>query len=721
MLVCNISVLNTNRDYFDYLVSNPQPEIGSRVWVPFGKRTRLGVIVGYTEKAESNLILKSIESVIDATPIIPQELLQLCKWISNYYQAPLSEVLALALPKKYRNGDIGSVPTIVNYQLAMPLLSARMLLPKQAFRQHLLLKFLDEHPENITKVTLKQFGFSAKMCQALADINIVKTQETINLPMVIQPQISLPLPLNPEQDHAVNCITQSLDLYRCFLLYGVTGSGKTEVYLQVIAQVLEQKRQVLVLVPEIGLTPQLLERFRARFAIPMLVMHSHLNDTERQVAWQFAANNHIQLVIGTRSAMFTPMPNLGLIVIDEEHDSSFKQMDGVRYSARDAALMRAYTANIPIILGSATPSLESLHNVMINKYQQLRLHNKALASQALHFNIVDLRNQNLQSCIADKSLELIKQHLNQGNQVLVFINRRGFAPVLFCHQCAWIADCHACDSHLTFHREINRLVCHHCGTSRVKVSQCQRCKSRELLPLGTGTQRVFEHLSSIFPNTKMVRIDRDETTKKHALAEHLERIQRQEVQLIIGTQMLAKGHHFPNLALVVVLDADHGFYNQDFRALERLGQLLTQVAGRAGRDTLPGQVVIQTHLPDHPLLNILVQQGYDPFAQALLEQRQQASLPPYSFMAIFRAQANNQAKVIEFLTSIKAQVQNPEIQIFGPAPAPLARKAHEYRMQLLFKSYSRTKLHAILSQLRQNIKPSGSVKWNIDVDPMDLA
>ena len=335
--------------------------------------------------------------------------------------------------------------------------------------------------------------------------------------------------------------------------------------------------------------------------------------------------------------------------------------------------------------------------------------------------MVDLRNQILQDGVANTSLELIREQLNQGNQVLVFINRRGFAPVLFCHQCGWIADCQACDSHLTLHREISRLMCHHCGANHAKLHKCPRCKSRELLPLGAGTQRVFEYLSAQFPNTPMVRIDRDETTKKHALAKHLDSIHQGEVQLIVGTQMLAKGHHFPNLALVVILDADHGFYNQDFRALERLGQLLTQVAGRAGRDSLPGQVVIQTHLPDHPLLNILVQQGYDPFAQALLEQRQLSSLPPYHFMAVLRATSNNQTQIIDFLNNIKIKAQTQEIQIFGPAPAPLARKANEYRMQLLFKSSSRSHLHTTLSNIRNSIKPSGSIRWGIDVDPMDLA
>ena len=494
--------------------------------------------------------------------------------------------------------------------------------------------------------------------------------------------------------------------------------------MQVIAEVLAQNQQVLILVPEIGLTPQLLQRFSTRFDVPMAVIHSNLNDSERANAWLAAKQNLVKLIIGTRAAIFTPLPSLGLIVIDEEHDASLKQMDGVRYYARDCALMRAWQANIPVILGTATPSLESLHNCNLQKYTRLRLTQKALNSAPLHYQLIDLRNHNLQDGLATPTLKTIREHLNNGNQVLVFINRRGFAPVLICHACGFMADCRACDSHLTMHRQSRRLICHHCGLAQTIPSACKQCQGRELIPVGTGTQRIFECLKQEFPDTAMLRIDRDEVQGKESLNLCLESIHKGDIQLIVGTQMLAKGHHFPKLTLVVVVDADNGFYNQDFRAIEQLGQLLTQVAGRAGRAERPGQVLIQTHLPHHPLLNILIQQGYDAFSKELLHAREEASLPPYYFLAMIRAQDRQNSKIVSALQAMKHFLRPFSIEILGPAPAPMARKANQYRMQLLLKSASRKQLQSALTAMRDWIiknKQAQGVRWNIDVDPQDLA
>jgi primosomal protein N' (replication factor Y) len=532
------------------------------------------------------------------------------------------------------------------------------------------------------------------------------------------------LQLNEEQAQALASLSARLEGYHCSLLQGVTGSGKTEVYLQLVAKVLAAKAQVLVLVPEIGLTPQLLARFHARFNTSMVVIHSNLNESERQIAWQLASDNLAKLVIGTRAAVFTPMPSLGLIIIDEEHDASLKQMEGVRYSARDTALMRAYLAKIPIVLGSATPSLESMYNCTQTKYSLLRLNQKALSTTPLHYQLVDLRSVQLQEGLATTSLKTIEAHLSRGNQVLVFINRRGFAPVLLCHQCGWMADCKHCDCHLTLHRKSGRLICHHCGLARSIPDSCQSCAGRELLPIGVGTERIQTFLQAQFPKTSLLRIDRDEVRKKNALDEHLEQISRGEAQLIVGTQMLAKGHHFPRLSLVVVLDTDAGFHNQDFRSLERLGQLLTQVSGRAGRAEHAGQVLIQTHLPDNPLLNLLIQRGYEAFAKALLIMRQQAELPPFHYLALIRAQDKVPSKVLEFLHKAKAYLANEGIKVLGPAPAPLARKASQYRMQLLIKSPSRMLLQQALTKLRNWLtinKLDNNLRWNVDVDPMDLS
>ncbi len=721
--VFRVCVFHTSRDFFDYYADAVSPSIGARVVVPFRNQLRMGVVIGKHLSDCPHASTKSIATVIDDKPLLTGESLALCFWVSQYYQSPLSEVIPLALPKKYRSGDDCVLPTCNYYQLAVGVQDAGLMLTSRTPRQRELVDFMAREKSPQTKKSIVQAGFNAGLLEALVARGILAMHSQIETPQS-NVNLSVPLALNAEQEFARDTIVQHLDAYQCFLLQGVTGSGKTEVYLHVIAKVLAAGRQVLVLVPEIGLTPQLLARFRERFHEPMAVIHSKLNDTERQLAWLWAKEEGVKLVIGTRAAVFTPMPALGLIVVDEEHDTSLKQMDGVRYSARDTALMRAHLRHIPIILGSATPSLESLHNCTLNKYTLLRLNKKALNSKPLHYQILDIRNQALEHGIASVSLKVIKEHLEQKNQVLVFINRRGFAPVLLCHQCGWMADCRACDAHLTMHRSQGRLVCHHCGLAQMIPKQCLSCQSRELLPVGAGTQRVHEYLSTVFPLTSILRIDRDEVRKKDALDASLARINTGDAQLIIGTQMLAKGHHFPRLTLVVVLDTDNGFYNQDFRALERLGQLLTQVAGRAGRAEFPGQVVIQTHLPQHPLLNILVKQGYDDFAEELLLLRFQAELPPYHFLSAIRAEGRALPKILHFLHAVKAQLQLHDVNVLGPAPAPLARKAGFHRLQLLVKSSSRKKLKLALTQMRDwstiNSMANG-VRWNIDVDPMDLS
>ena len=718
MSVCQISVLKTHKDFFDYLAGDQLPAIGARVWVPYGTQTRLGIVISHHPVTQDHIKLKSIQRIIDDAPLLSLPLLALCQWVSRYYQAPLSEVMALVLPKKYRLGlprQLHMTRTYTPHDAGV--------IPPRARQQQRLFDYVAQHQEPVSEVALRDAGFQIALCKKLVALGALKTHESITPPAHHACPAQTPLELNDEQRHAVQAITAETHHYRCFLLYGVTGSGKTEVYLHLMAEQFSQGRQVLVLVPEIGLTPQLLERFRARFPMPMAVIHSHLNDTERQTAWQRASEQSILLVIGTRSAVFTPMPQLGLIIIDEEHDPSFKQMDGVRYSARDTALMRAHQSQIPIILGSATPSLEALHNALMNKFSLLRLTQKAQNNVPLHIQITDLRQQNVHEGFAASTLSLIKEHLARDHQVLVFINRRGFAPILLCHVCGWMADCHACDTHLTFHRTQNRLICHHCGASHARITRCQKCGGHELLPIGVGTQRVHDYLAQQCPHTNIVRIDRDEVLTKHGLEERLDQIHRGHAQLIIGTQMLAKGHHFPQLALVVILDADHGFYNQDFRSLERLGQLFTQVAGRAGRAHLQGHVILQTHLPHHPLLQILVQKGYDPFAHALLEQRAQAQLPPYHFMAVLRAQGKQQDKMLVFLNDIKNHANHTALKIAGPAPAPLSRKAHYFRMQLLFQAPSRAILHQALTAIRvflSTYKHSG-IHWSMDVDPQDLA
>lgn len=723
--VYNVCIPHTLRDFFDYqAVQGCEPCIGARVWVPFRKQNKLGIIVGKTEQSVINTPLKLIESVLDDSALLTEPILTLCTWIASYYQSPLSEVIALAIPKKYRLGQSCELPKKDFYRLIIPAEEALTKVSARASKQQALIHLLEEQKTPQAKATIAAQGYSLSQLLSLTNLGIIELIQQQDLPEYNPNPLKPALNLNEEQQAAVDCISSQLNQFQCFLLQGITGSGKTEVYLQVIQKVLALDQQILVLVPEIGLTPQLIERFTERFNQPVTAIHSSLNETERQIAWQLAKENKVQIIIGTRTALFTPLPNLGLIIIDEEHDSSLKQMEGVRYSARDSALMRAHLFNIPIILGSATPSLESLYNCQQKKYTLLRLNSKALTSTALHYQMLDLRSQTLKHGLTQSALNNIKKHLDAGNQVLVFINRRGFAPILLCHQCGWMKDCTACDSHLTLHKQSGQMVCHHCGLVQAPPRTCSSCKSTELIPVGAGTQRIHEYLSDYFPKFKVVRIDKDETRKKNSFAQHLEKISSGEVQLIVGTQMLAKGHHFPRLSLVVILDADAGLYNQDFRATEQLGQLLIQVAGRAGRAEHPGEVLIQTHLPHHPLLNLLIQEGYDAFAQSLLHTRQQAQLPPFQYLAVLRAQGKSQNTVFKLLQTAKEHLQANPLTLLGPAPAPLARKANQYRMQLLIKSPSRALLKSALTRMREWLtmdKVSNNIRWNVDVDPMDLS
>ena len=664
LILLKICIPNTKRDYYTYILdADLDVVIGARVWVPFRTTRKVGVILGVEYQCDLALKqLKTIEMVLDKSPIIDQDILELCQWVGSYYKISLSEVLPFAIPRHYRDG-----------------------------------KMLDH--------------------SALPRENIhIKSRS-----------LQQPLRLNDEQTNAVFSIMKHLHHYQCFLLQGVTGSGKTEVYLQVIAAVLASNKQVLVIVPEIGLTDQLITRFTARFSESLAVIHSHLTAKQRRIAWEKSHSGLAKIILGTRAAVFSQIPVLGLIIIDEEHDPSLKQQDTVRYSARDTALMRAYKAKIPIILGSATPSFESLYNCIQNKYQRLVLSARAAASHELAITITDLRNTSVQHGLAAGTLNSINRHVAAGNQVLVFINRRGFAPVFLCHKCGWIADCISCSSHMTVHRQINRLICHHCGYKCNIHHACPKCHNVELIPIGIGTQRLDQFLREYFPKITILRIDRDEIRKPAELTKCLAQMARGEAQIIVGTQMMAKGHHLPNLTLAVIANSDSGFYSQDFRALERLGQLLVQVAGRAGREDKPGEVIIQTYFPHNPSINSLIKDGYDIFSSALLKERAAASLPPYCFLALLRAEGKQESVVLNFLTQAKqhiaAHAQQSNVRILGPAPAPLEFKAHQHRMQLLFKSRSRQSLHSILIILQILIsksKLSYRVRWHIDVDPMDL-
>jgi primosomal protein N' (replication factor Y) len=534
-----------------------------------------------------------------------------------------------------------------------------------------------------------------------------------------------PLQLNVEQQHAVDTIIAAQNDFSVFLLDGITGSGKTEVYLQVIAVLLAAGKQVLVLVPEISLTPQTIQRFQARFSVPIVALHSGLSEQERLAGWLAARHGIAHIVIGTRSAIFTPLKNIGLIIVDEEHDASFKQQDRFRYHARDLAIMRANQQKIPIILGSATPSLESILNVKRHRYQHMILSERAGRATIPSYQLLDLMRTPAEDGLSLDLLKMIQKTLDAGNQVMLFLNRRGFAPVLYCTECTSIVGCKRCDANMVYHRSPPRLQCHHCD-SRLPIPQaCGQCKGGGLQPVGVGTQRLEEVLSRHFPQISIIRVDRDSTRRKGSMQGLLDRIHEDKPAILLGTQMLAKGHHFPRVTLVAILDADSGLFSADFRATEQLGQLLLQVAGRAGRAEQAGSVLIQTRHPEHPLLQILLTQGYQAFADLLLKERELAGLPPYTYFAVFRAEAYQQEVANDFLENIK-KISKPYtemIQVLGPVSALIAKKKGLYCQQLVIRAESRARLQPFLKYVLEQIEMAPSVKgvkWVLDVDPIEI-
>jgi primosomal protein N' (replication factor Y) len=531
--------------------------------------------------------------------------------------------------------------------------------------------------------------------------------------------------LNQEQQTAVEHIVAALGQFKAFVLDGITGSGKTEVYLQAIAKALEQRLQVLVLVPEIGLTPQMIARFTDRFAAPITLLHSRLTEKQRLHNWLLAAEGKAQIVIGTRSSVWAVMPRLGLIIVDEAHDGSYKQQDGVHYSARDVAVQRAYQNNIPVVLGSATHSLETLYNVTENRFTALSLRERAGAAQLGRFKVLDIRNERLQEGLSTRLIKEIAARMEKGEQSLLFLNRRGFSPILICHHCGWVAPCPHCDSYMTLHLSPQRLHCHHCNTVRDKPTQCLNCLGDVLMPVGLGTERIEAVLKKAFPNTEVLRIDKDTTRKKGSMEAYLEAIHDERYLILIGTQMLAKGHHFSNVTLVAIIDADSGLFSSEFRATENLAQLIVQVAGRAGRAEKSGEIWIQTRHPEHPLLTTLLAKGYPAFAEGVLTERKEAQLPPYTYMAIIRVQGPKPAPLQALLNAAKLSlsVENSEaVRCLGPAPSPMEKRDKVYHYQLLLWSYQRAQLHQALAQLTHFLstaKNARAVRWSVDVDPYD--
>ncbi len=712
---------------FDYLGPDPNSDAnylpGTRVRVPFGRRRVVGVIwEGLSDATVDVAKLRRIERVIDAEPLLDEQVMALLRFASTYYQHAPGEVVAAALPRALRDGEaLWPAKTIWTATAALDadaLATLKTRAPAQFAAATAVLE--GRLPAHANLDANMRRALSALTAKAL----LHRDAATERPPPAPPVTLAAGPTLNPEQRAAIARISADPAGFAATLLDGVTGSGKTEVYLQAIATTLAQGRDVLVLVPEIGLTPQLLSRFEARFGFLPAAFHSGLTDAERLTNYRRAAAGSARIVIGTRSAVFCPLPALGLIVVDEEHDTSLKQQEGFRYSARDLAIARARQADVPIVLGSATPSLESLRNARSDRYQYAELTERAGGAQPPTLKLIDTSVVGTTEGLSGPLREAIERHLTAGGQVLLHINRRGFAPTVVCADCGHICECDRCDARLTLHAAEQRLWCHHCDADRALPPTCPVCNGT-LRALGSGSERIETALNQFFPGEHIVRIDSDSTRKRGALAAALEQATNGSARILVGTQMLAKGHHFPALTLVGILNSDQGLFGSEFRAAERLAQSLVQVAGRAGREDARGEVLIQTDFPNHPLLALVLQQGYQGFADFALNEREAAGWPPYAHLALLRAQSTQRADAWAFLSAARASAERlGAVTVYGPVKALMERRAGRYRAQLLLHATSRAILHPALRTLRTELDEIGQrqrVRWALDVDPVDLA
>ena len=723
MPVLRLAIASPLRRLFDYLPPDElsasdlrQLKPGCRFRVPFGSRQVCGVLVGLAETTDVPADkLRPAGELLDPEPLPSPGVLALCQWAAEYYQHPRGEVLAAAFPSGLRQGKSQGPAGEAIWQLSL----AGKGLPEGALarapRQAALLAELQAEPA-LTWAELESRGHRTDARRALVRKGLLE-QAVRPLESTAASWQDGP-PLNAEQAAAVDAVASGE--FTTYLLHGVTGSGKTEVYLRLIAGALEQNRQALVLVPEIGLTPQLAQRLAERFDAEIAALHSGLADGARESAWEAARSGRAHIVIGTRSAIFASLARPGVIIVDEEHDASFKQQDGFRYSARDLAVKRGQLEQVPVILGSATPSLESLHNARSGRYRHLRLTERIGSSRLPEVDILDIRRLALRGGLSGQLIDAVAGELAAGNQALLFLNRRGYAPTLQCHDCGFIANCQHCDARLTLHRSARELRCHHCEWRMPQPAACPQCHSRALNARGVGTEQTESVLCEQFPDYPVYRVDRDSMQRRDAMAELTTAVNSGAPCILLGTQMLTKGHHFPGVTLVGLLDTDASLFSADFRGPERMGQLLTQVSGRAGRADRPGRVLLQTHYPDHPLLRTLLGKGYDEFAETLIEERRQLQLPPFGHLLLVRAEAASLSAAEDFLAGLRREAKG--VQIIGPLPAPMQRRSGRFRAQLLALSSSRASLHIAAAEIVRLADASPAAKrlrWSLDIDPLE--
>ncbi len=712
------------RQCFSYLYAHDLPQIGARVWVPFGKRKMLGVVVAHRQVLPAGIALKNIISVIDQEPLFSPRLIKLLDWTAKYYHHPLGEVWHTAMPGVLRKGRPSQHGLAQKTYAVKNLPDEWIAQTKRAPVQQKVLQFIASQKAPCVHGELVEHLPNAHSAiRALLNKDWIEQQLTI--PGLAQrPVGDKPNKLTSEQVQALSDLDIQTGQYSCNVVEGVTGSGKTEIYFTLIDKILERGEQALVLLPEIALTDQLYARFTQRFGHRVAALHSGMNDAARYRIWWQASQAQADIVLTTRSGTFVECKRLGLIIMDEEHDLSYKQHEGLRYHARSVAIKRAQLEDIPIVLGSATPSLETLFNIQSGRYRSTQLHKRVGKSVLPQIDFVDINAQPVEGGFSPPVVKAIAQALKQGQQILVFINRRGYAPVLYCPVCQWTAQCKRCDAQMTSHHQ-TRLQCHHCGAARHIPNHCDACGEAGLIYLGEGTQKVEHTLAALFPKARIQRFDRDELATSNKLQKALQKVHDKQVDILVGTQLLSKGHDFSAVNLVVVVNADQGLYSIDFRAPEQLVQQLIQVAGRAGRSAQMGRVLIQTNLPNHPALIAVKQHQYRHFANAELAQRRLAQFPPYQHIALWRARARGADQVMQFLQSLAAKgraCQPEETFCYDPVPSPMFKRGGQYHAQLLVSAARRRWLHQWLADWIVEIETQKAygIKWSIDIDPMML-
>jgi primosomal protein N' (replication factor Y) (superfamily II helicase) len=727
-VIATVALFAPLRQMYDYIVSSSMYEsllIGHRVWVPLRSSFRVGIVLRIRDSSAVDISrFKLIIEILDESPIVSEKMLDLACWASAYYHHPIGEVVATILPAPLRKKAL--IPSIGSESWVLTELGrqAIKLGSVKGSRQKDLLTTLERN-ESVSAEELGELDYNWRSpMRIILERNYAVKRLVVATPMASVGLLGSKTVLNAEQTHASKTIHETLGRFQPTVLYGVTGSGKTEVYFDVIDTVIERGGQILFLLPEIALTKHLVKRFRHRFGNQVAALHSGLNNKERLTTWVRIQKSEVRVLLGTRSAVWLDLPDLKLIIVDEEHDTAYKQQDGFRYSARDIAIVRAQRANIPVVLGSATPSFETLVNVEHRSYQLVRLNTRPLASSKTKVQSIDVRGLKLIGGLSEPLIRNMRDHLGNGRQVVLFLNRRGFSPMMICRSCGMLMTCLRCDAYLVYHKQKESMICHHCGYRKSAFSKVNCCIEEVIEPLGLGTEGIEEAVRDLFPDKRVCRVDRDSIRSPKALEKILSEIGSGEIDILIGTQMVSKGLDFENVTLVGVVDADSRLYSIDFRAEERLAQLLVQVSGRAGRGSKPGAVFIQTHKPENAVLRRIIDDGYDAYSKLALPERKEVGFPPYVAMALVRAESKDSNRPTLFLAKVREILveENPKADISFPIPAVMALRAGRVRALLIVRAPVKIEVQSLLAACLdkiENLSKVVRIRWTIDVDPQE--